>query len=159
MVDKWNQLSKSSTFRAGLFFQPFCGNNRNWIFRNLEFSGKILEFSEKFLEFSKKNLRVLWENLEFTENWWQSFPILWRRVRILVCSMVYETENFYPLFSETLSLGIKIVEFRQKSLSLANFLSLAGLEFSEKCWINKPVVRLPSFCSFYHWNPMNSNFN
>jgi len=47
--------------------------------------------------------------------------------------MVYETENFYPLFSETLSLGIKIVEFMQKSLSLANFLILAGLEFSEKC--------------------------
>ena len=38
------------------FFQPFCGNERNWIFRNLEFREKILEFSEKILEFSRKIL-------------------------------------------------------------------------------------------------------
>ena len=30
-----------------------------------------------------------------------------------------------------------MLEFRRKSLSLANFLSLPGLEFSEKCWKNK----------------------
>ena len=44
------------------FFQPFGGNERNWIFRNLEFSEKILEFREKFLEFSRKIL-------EFREKW------------------------------------------------------------------------------------------
>ena len=38
------------------FFQPFGGNERNWIFRNLEFSKKFLEFSQKFLEFSEKFL-------------------------------------------------------------------------------------------------------
>ena len=32
-----------------LFFQPFGGNDRNWIVRNLEFSEKFLEFSQKFL--------------------------------------------------------------------------------------------------------------
>ena len=31
--------------RLSLFFQPFCGNEHNWIFRNLEFREKILEFS------------------------------------------------------------------------------------------------------------------
>ena len=36
------------------FFQLFGGNDRNWIFRNLEFSEKFLEFSQKILEFSKK---------------------------------------------------------------------------------------------------------
>ena len=36
------------------FFQPICGNERNWIFRNLEFSEKILEFSEKILQFREK---------------------------------------------------------------------------------------------------------
>ena len=49
--------------KAGLFFQPFCGNKRNWIFRNLEFSGKILEFSEKFLELSKKILEFYGKTL------------------------------------------------------------------------------------------------
>ena len=38
------------------FFQPFGGNERNWIFRNLEFRGKILEFSEKIIEFRDKIL-------------------------------------------------------------------------------------------------------
>ena len=52
-----NNLLKS---RAA-FFQPFGGNDRNWIFRNLEFSEKFLEFSKKILEFSGKIL-------EFTEN-------------------------------------------------------------------------------------------
>ena len=33
--------------------QPFGGNARNWIFRNLEFSKIFLEFSQKILEFSK----------------------------------------------------------------------------------------------------------
>ena len=47
---------------AALFFQPFCGNERNWIFRNLEFSGKFLEFRQKILEFSRKIL-------EFGKKW------------------------------------------------------------------------------------------
>ena len=38
------------------FFQPFGGNERNWIFRNLELSEKFLEFSENFLEFNRKIL-------------------------------------------------------------------------------------------------------
>ena len=41
---------------AALFFQPFCGNDRKWIFRNLEFSRKFLEFRQKILEFSRKIL-------------------------------------------------------------------------------------------------------
>ena len=40
------------------FFQPLCGNERNWIFRNLEFRGKILEFSEKSLSLEKKSLSL-----------------------------------------------------------------------------------------------------
>ena len=39
---------------SALFFQPFCGNDRNWIFRNLEFREKFLEFSEKILQFREK---------------------------------------------------------------------------------------------------------
>jgi len=54
---------ESYLVNTGLFFQPFCGNKRNWIFRNLEFSGKILEFSEKFLEFSKKILEFYGKTL------------------------------------------------------------------------------------------------
>jgi len=42
--------------KAALFFQPFCGNERNWIFQNLEFSEKFLEFRQKILEFSRKIL-------------------------------------------------------------------------------------------------------
>ena len=38
------------------FFQPFGGNERNWIFQNLEFSEKFLEFSQKILEFNRKIL-------------------------------------------------------------------------------------------------------
>ena len=37
-----------STF---LYILHFGGNVRNWIFRNLEFSGKFLEFSRKILGF------------------------------------------------------------------------------------------------------------
>ena len=37
-----------------LVFQPFCGNERNWISRNLELSGKFLEFRQKILECSRK---------------------------------------------------------------------------------------------------------
>jgi len=48
-----------------LFFQPFCGNERNWIFRNLEFSGKFLEFSEKILEFSRQILEFWAKGLCF----------------------------------------------------------------------------------------------
>ena len=44
------------TYISASFFQPFCGNERNWIFRNLEFSGKFLEFRQKILEFSRKIL-------------------------------------------------------------------------------------------------------
>ena len=50
-----------------LVFQPFGGNERNWIFRNLEFSEKILEFREKFLEFSRKILEFSRKILEFRE--------------------------------------------------------------------------------------------
>ena len=46
----------TNIFKTALFFQPFCGNERNWIFRNLEFSGKFLEFRQKILEFSRKIL-------------------------------------------------------------------------------------------------------
>ena len=42
--------------RREAFFQPFGGNDRNWIFQNLEFSEKFLEFSEKFLELNRKTL-------------------------------------------------------------------------------------------------------
>ena len=56
------------TFKAGLFFQPFCGNKRNWIFRNLEFREKILEFSKKILEFREKILEFSRKILEFKEN-------------------------------------------------------------------------------------------
>ena len=51
---------------AALFFQPFCGNECNWIFRNLEFKEKILEFSEKILEFSRKFLEFRQKILEFS---------------------------------------------------------------------------------------------
>ena len=47
------QIQKVNESSSALFFQPFCGNERNWIFRNLEFSGKFLEFRQKFLEFSR----------------------------------------------------------------------------------------------------------
>ena len=50
------QIQKVNESSSALFFQPFCGNERNWIFRNLEFREKILEFSEKILEFSRKIL-------------------------------------------------------------------------------------------------------
>ena len=52
---------------AALFFQPFCGNERNWIFRNLERSGKFLEFRQKILEFSRKILEFggKWLGLKF----------------------------------------------------------------------------------------------
>ena len=53
--------------KTALFFQPFCGNERNWIFRNLEFREKILEFSEKILEFREKILEFSRKNLEFRE--------------------------------------------------------------------------------------------
>ena len=49
------------------FFQPFGGNERNWIFRNLEFSKKFLEFSQKILEFSEKFLELIRKILEFRE--------------------------------------------------------------------------------------------
>ena len=49
------------------FFQPFSGNKRNWIFRNLEFSEKILEFSKKILEFREKILEFSRKNLELRE--------------------------------------------------------------------------------------------
>ena len=49
------------------FFQPFCGNERNWIFRNLEFREKILEFSKKILEFREKILEFSRKNLELRE--------------------------------------------------------------------------------------------
>ena len=51
------------------FFQPFGGNDRNWIFRNLEFSWKFLEFSQKILEFSEKFLEFDRKNLKFSEKW------------------------------------------------------------------------------------------
>ena len=40
-------LPKQVVLLGSAFFQPFCGNERNWIFRNLEFKEKILEFSKK----------------------------------------------------------------------------------------------------------------
>ena len=40
------------------FFQPFGGNEPNWIFQNLEFSEKFLEFSQKILDFSEKFLML-----------------------------------------------------------------------------------------------------
>ena len=52
---------------VSLFFQPFCGNKRNWIFRNLEFREKNLEFSEKILEFRDKILEFSRKILEFRE--------------------------------------------------------------------------------------------
>ena len=53
--------------KTAFFFQPFCGNDRNWIFRNLEFSEKFLEFSQKILEFSEKFLEFNRKILEFRE--------------------------------------------------------------------------------------------
>ena len=58
---------KYKDYKSAFFFQPFGGNKRNWIFRNLEFSQKILEFREKFLEFSRKNLEFSRKILEFRE--------------------------------------------------------------------------------------------
>ena len=58
---------KISRPNAAFFFQPFCGNKRNWIFRNLEFSEKFLEFSQKILEFSEKFLEFNRKILEFRE--------------------------------------------------------------------------------------------
>ena len=52
---------------AAFFIQPFCGNERNWIFRNLEFSREFLEFSEKILEFREKFLEFSRKILEFRE--------------------------------------------------------------------------------------------
>ena len=37
------------------FFQPFDGNHRNWIFRNLEFTWKFLEFRQKILSLAKND--------------------------------------------------------------------------------------------------------
>ena len=48
-------------------------------------------------------------------------------------------ENLYSLrIAKNLSLGKNMLEFSEKSLSLARSLSLFRLEFSEKCWKNKP---------------------
>lgn len=55
-------------------------------------------------------------------------------------------ENLYSLrIAENLSLGKNMLEFNEKSLSLARSLSLFCLEFSEKCWKNKPVIYLQTF--------------
>ena len=52
-------------------------------------------------------------------------------------------ENRYSLrIAENLSLSKNMLEFSEKSLSLARSLSLFCLEFSEKCWKNKPVLWL-----------------
>ena len=54
--------------KISLLWQPFFylgGNERNLIFRNLEFSGKFLEFSPIFLEFSEKILEF--NRIEFRE--------------------------------------------------------------------------------------------
>ena len=56
-----------SVVNPAFFFQPFGGNERNWIFRNLEFSKKFLEFSQKILEFSEKFLELIRKILEFRE--------------------------------------------------------------------------------------------
>ena len=60
-ISKWSYLNLAwrmkLTIFSTFFFQPFCGNERNWIFRNLEFSGKFLEFRQKILEFSRKILK------------------------------------------------------------------------------------------------------
>ena len=53
--------------RPAFFFQPFCGNKRNWIFRHLEFREKILEFSEKSLSLEEKILEFSRKILEFRE--------------------------------------------------------------------------------------------
>ena len=65
----WSYFSVSISERSSpaLFFQPFCGNERNWIFRNLEFREKILEFSEKIIEFREKILEFSRKILEFRE--------------------------------------------------------------------------------------------
>ena len=58
------------TFRrlaAQPFFQPIGGNERNWIFQNLEFREKIIEFSKKVLEFREKILEFSRKNLKFRE--------------------------------------------------------------------------------------------
>ena len=39
-----------------------------------------------------------------------------------------------------LSLALKLLEFREKTLSLERTLSLNLLEFSEKWWKNKPEI-------------------
>ena len=43
------------------------------------------------------------------------------------------TKNSYLRIAENLSLGKNVLEFSEKSLSLARSLSLFCLEFSEKC--------------------------
>ena len=65
-----SELAKPSVFTnfiKAAFFQLFGGNDRNWIFRNLEFGEKFLEFGEKFLEFSEKFLEYNRKILEFRE--------------------------------------------------------------------------------------------
>ena len=50
----------------GFFFNSFAATNeRNWIFRNLEFREKILEFSKKILEFREKILEFSRKILKF----------------------------------------------------------------------------------------------
>ena len=57
------EVAKYRVVAKPAFFQPFGGNERNWIFQNLEFSEKFLEFSQKILDFSEKllefNRRIL----------------------------------------------------------------------------------------------------